>query len=96
MEQSEAYEARYPSLHRNTGVGILEIVASSTDTVLVNVQDEFLEDELWCEWAYIIDLDQKTLTVYANGLTEVRGVFPFDSLPTPDELLVELLEQVHA
>lgn len=96
MEQSEALELHWPSLHRNTGSDILELVASSTSTVLVDIQTAFLEDDLMCEWAYIIDLDQETLTVYANGLTEVRGVFLLESLPTPDESLTELLVRVDA
>jgi hypothetical protein len=53
----------YPHLSRDAGGGILEMVYKKKITGLNN-NEEFAADGLYCEWAYVIDLDKRTLEVY--------------------------------
>nr|OQO26889.1 hypothetical protein B0A51_08342 [Rachicladosporium sp. CCFEE 5018] len=58
-----------PSLSRNTGAKMLDLIAASTSEAWVPVYLEldFVKDGLFCEWAYVIDLDRETLEVYCGG-----------------------------
>ncbi|OQO06323.1 hypothetical protein B0A48_08912 [Cryoendolithus antarcticus] len=58
-----------PSLSRNTGARMLDLIAASTSEAKVPVYTEldFVKDGLFCEWAYVIDLDRETLEVYCAG-----------------------------
>jgi hypothetical protein len=50
-------------LSRDCGAGILaHILAGHTDGV--TLQTAFARDSLFCEWAYVIDLDKRTFEVY--------------------------------
>jgi len=53
----------YPHLSRDAGGGILEMVYKKKLLGLTN-SEEFAADGLFCEWAYVIDLDKRTLEVY--------------------------------
>ena len=55
-----------PSLSRDTGAEILEIVAGASDTnyVPIVLDLEFANNRLFCEWAYVIDLDDEVFEVY--------------------------------
>lgn len=88
MEESKAFGEAYPSLSRDTCAEILEVVASATERVpLVNEMD-FLQDTLFCEWAYVIDLDVHTLKVYA-GSTEPTAEFDLYHFPETNEAFVK-------
>lgn len=65
MEQSTLYKKAYPYSSRDIGAGILQMVNESEDTEIV-LQDttKFAADSLFCEWAYLIDLDNNNLEVY--------------------------------
>jgi hypothetical protein len=54
----------YPSLSRDTGAGILELILNAKAEVPLTNSIEFAGDSLFCEWAYIIDLDKEALEVY--------------------------------
>lgn len=67
MNQSEMYHRQYPYLSRDIGAGILELVANSKDDeIVLNDQTDFAGDSLFCEWAYVIDLDNRKLEVYTG------------------------------
>lgn len=80
MDQSNTVKEVFPSLHRDTGAGILDLIASGK----VNKIDDLTEGEAripttnriafaggWaCEWAYTIDLDKGTFEVYEAGLSD--------------------------
>ncbi|KAK6440705.1 hypothetical protein LTR95_003064 [Oleoguttula sp. CCFEE 5521] len=55
-----------PSLSRDTGAKMLEIIAASTPEAKVPVYLEldFVKDGLFCEWAYVPDFDREVLEVY--------------------------------
>lgn len=57
------------SLSRNTGAGILELAAWTTEERPVKVVSslEFVNNQLMCEWVYVLDLDADVLEVYNSG-----------------------------
>lgn len=66
LEQAELYQQKYPLDSRNLGAEVLNKIlecAQEPEIVLVNSED-FASDSLFCEWAYIVDLDKNTLEVY--------------------------------
>lgn len=63
-EVSAKHNQLYPENSRDTGSEILEIVYNSEKKIgLVNSID-FAKDSLFCEWAYIIDLDKNKLECF--------------------------------
>lgn len=75
VSQSELYDQKYPLDSRNLGGAILEKLLeyqNEAEIVLVD-SEKFAADSLFCEWAYVVDLDNNTLEVYRgfneSGLT---------------------------
>jgi len=65
MEQAAKYNQKYPMLGRDNGAEILNLVNNSTDKVIwLHDESGFAADSLFCEWAYVIDLDKRTFEVY--------------------------------
>ena len=62
----EDFKESYPAFHRDTGADILQLVQKGKVDLVVNSID-FLKDGLFCEYAYEIDLDKKTVAVYTGG-----------------------------
>ena len=59
----------WPALHRDTGAEILELVAKSDNGLALVNQIAFAADSLFCEWAWVIDLDAGTFEGY-EGFNE--------------------------
>lgn len=59
----------YPSLSRDTGADILDIIANSSDPIPTDNRLDFVFDSMFCEWVYVIDFDLGALEVYAGGFT---------------------------
>jgi hypothetical protein len=57
----------YPSFSRDTGAGILELIANSTGPVPIFLDTDFENDELFCEGVYTIDLSSKLFTTKYDG-----------------------------
>ena len=74
----------YPGLHRDTGIGILEIVANSNKTIKMIDNTEFANDELFCEGIYEVDFSTNDFITTYDGKV-IR--FDLDSLPTDEEYL---------
>jgi hypothetical protein len=84
MEQSDKYKREYPYLSRDNGAHILNLINESTDDVIwIHDSSSFIEDGLFCEGAFIIDLDKRTLTVHWNG----ENVFDIDNLPDTETFI---------
>lgn len=67
MDQAEKYHKAYPYNSRDIGAGILDLVLNSKDEEIVLVDStSFAADSLFCEWAYVIDLDKNQLEVYSG------------------------------
>lgn len=74
----------YPALHRDTGVGILEIVANTMKPIKTIDNTEFANDSLFCEGVYEVDFSTNSFITRYNGITVE---FDLDNLPTDEEYL---------
>lgn len=66
MEVSEKHREMFPQNSRDTGAKILAYVMVSQGRLGLFNDINFAGDSLFCEWAYVIDLDKMTLEVYAG------------------------------
>jgi hypothetical protein len=81
------YLNAYPGLHRDTGIGILRVVANSMNTIKTIDNSEFANDTLFCEGIYEVDFStNKFISTYNNTRVEID----LDNLPTDEEYLVEM------
>jgi hypothetical protein len=74
----------YPGLHRDTGIGILEVVANSTDTIKTVDNTEFANDSLFCEGIYEVDFSTNKFT---SNFNDIVAEYDLDNLPTDEEYL---------
>ena len=64
-EQSKLYHEKYPYLTRDNGANILQMIMDGEeDEIWITDSTEFAGDSLFCEWAYLVDLDKNKLEVY--------------------------------
>jgi hypothetical protein len=63
FDVSKKCEEKYPALSRDTGAKVLELIYEGKVHELQN-NIAFVNDSLFCEWAYVIDLDKDVLEVY--------------------------------
>lgn len=68
LKQAEAFLQIYPLINRDLGADVLFIIAERGPGALQN-SIEFAGDSLFCEYAYVIDLDKRTFEVY-RGFNE--------------------------
>lgn len=64
METAERFKQAYPELSRDTGAGVLDCIVEAEHPLKLYNRIEFAQDSLFCEWAYVLDLDNDTLEVY--------------------------------
>jgi len=65
MDQSKLYQEKYPYLTRDNGAKILQMIMDGTeDEIWITDSTDFAADSLFCEWAYLVDLDKNVLEVY--------------------------------
>lgn len=62
-EVAEKMKEIYPHLSRDIGAEILSIIAND-QAKEVKLSTDFAADSLFCEWAYVLDLDNNVLEVY--------------------------------
>ena len=88
MEIGNAFDEKHPELSWRTGANILGLVMYR-DISRVQLSEDFANDSLFCEWSYVIDLDQGIFEVhrglvtsphsngrFANGKCESSGYYP--------------------
>lgn len=75
ISMRERVKLSCPSMSRETSAGILEVVAKATAEAPVPIllELEFIHDGLFCEWAYVVDLDAEVLEVYQGVEREHEG-----------------------
>lgn len=76
MAAAEKFAAAYPNLHRSTAALILPLIRDSPPGLKLRRDLEFIGDSLFCEWAYVVDLDTNKLEVY-KGFNK-DGIKPTD------------------
>lgn len=96
---SNQFNWKHPTLSRNLGADILTEIYKSKDKLDLWDDLEFAKDSLMCEWAYVIDLDNNKLEVYAgfnkekldkesrfyfDGYVSDNGYYPIKLLKTYD------------
>lgn len=59
-----------PQLSRDTGAGVLQLIAQSDNGLELDDEWQFAADSLFCEYAYVLDLDAGTLELYRGFNTE--------------------------
>jgi hypothetical protein len=67
QDQADKYHAAYPYLSRDIGADILDLVyGSNGDEIMLKDSTDFAGDSLFCEWAYVIDLDKNNFEIYSG------------------------------
>lgn len=64
MDISDKFKKLNPQLSRDLGAGILDYILKSEGELLIQDSISFAQDGLFCEWAYLVDLDENKLEVY--------------------------------
>jgi hypothetical protein len=66
---SQVMDEFYPSLSRDTGARILDVIthAKAERKVPIVFELSFANDWLSCEWAYVVDLDAEVLEVFSGS-----------------------------
>ena len=72
LAESERYGKAYPEFYRNTGAGILDLVMNKGVTE-VNLDTDFVNDSLFCEYAYVINLDTNELEFYEGFQKQIHS-----------------------
>ncbi|OTA98755.1 hypothetical protein M426DRAFT_17079 [Hypoxylon sp. CI-4A] len=68
--ENSPWDSMYPSLSRDAGAKILQLIADSDaeHKVPIQLDLEFANKGIHCEWAYVIDFDEETLAVFENAI----------------------------
>lgn len=99
---ADIWHAVFPAFHRNTGCRILELISppyGGPKRMLLQNSFKFGGDKVFCEWAWVIDLDSNQLEVYSSS-DGSKGIFEdlddpvrltvswdLDDLPTPEDFM---------
>jgi hypothetical protein len=82
MDKAEAYGHKYPQFSRDTGANILKLIEEGEiDTVRLST--DFAAESLFCEWAYVLDLDKGVVEIYKG----------FNTKPLPENDRFKFLEE---
>ncbi len=68
-EVNKEHAKKYPQVNRDTGANILKVINSS-DGLKLQSNLEFAAESLFCEWVYILDLDNEQLEIYKGFNTK--------------------------
>jgi hypothetical protein len=90
LEIADKFAEQHPTLSRDTGATVLDIIIKAKDGEVVELfdQHDFIEDDVFCEYAYVIDFDTNTLKFYACG-KQLYAEYPLTKLPTLEEVKVK-------
>ncbi len=65
-ELGEIWKTRFPQLSRDVGAEILNMVLTEPNGIALPNSIAFAGKSLFCEFAYVIDLDKNTLVVFTG------------------------------
>ena len=74
----------YPGLHRDTGVGILSVVANATAPIKSVDNTEFANDSLFCEGIYEVDFSTNKFT---SNYNDIVVEYDLNNLPSDEDYL---------
>ena len=63
-DKSNMLKQYYPQFHRDTAADVLKLIETTDIVACLENDITFAADSLFCEWAYVIDLDKRTFEVY--------------------------------
>jgi len=63
-EQEKLYKEKFRWVDRDLGRKVLNALVATTGPVDLMDSRTFAQDSLFCEWAYVVDLDRNVLEVY--------------------------------
>lgn len=95
---SNVFAKKYPQFHRDTGSDIYALIQKMSDegqnVIFLNNAESFGDASIFCEYTYVTDLDQETLTVYQGGPKPeyLMKTFKFSELPTREDFCEQLVE----
>lgn len=94
MAVSDKFKKKWPHLSRDCGGDIIGLIASGK-VKEVYVETDFPADSLFCEWAYVIDLDAGVFEVY-RGFNQkpLEADARFYDLQYTDEAVQERVERL--
>lgn len=69
---ADKHTEMFPALSRDTGARVLELIQNGGARELSDSRD-FANDPLFCEYAYVLDMDREVLEVYRGGYDEGEG-----------------------
>lgn len=78
MDQAAKLDRYLPELMRNAGAKILNLILLENKHELQDNR-EFAAESLYCEWAYVIDLDTEMIEVY-RGFNKTKPIGRFAKL----------------
>ena len=84
LEASEEFGKLYPSLIRDTGADILDVIANADKEIPLIDNTDFANDEIFCEGVYTINFATNTFTAFFG---DKQKQFHLDGLPTDEEFL---------
>jgi len=80
LEISDIFKSKYEHLDRDCGAKVLNLVATGKATDIY-LSTDFASDSLFCEWAYVIDLDKKKFEIYQGFQNEPHTGQRFSNFP---------------
>lgn len=69
-DNANRIKADYPQYSRDMGSDILRLVQDSAPGITLKNDIDFAADSLFCEWAWVIDLDHRTFEAYGGFNTK--------------------------
>lgn len=80
IEDSAKFSEKYPQLSRDAGGGVLKMILEGKR--LLQDSRDFAGESLFCEYAYVVDLDNNTLEVY-EGFNQGAAIGRFKDYAAP-------------
>ena len=95
MKQAADIDAIFPYITRNHGAAILKRIQDAPEGTDIAVFDQssFAKDGLFCEYAYVIDLDARTFEAYVGFQREDHTDGRFGSLASAETFTPEYAGQ---
>lgn len=66
FDVSNKMKELWPELQRDCGANVLSIIMGSNREIKLKNNFDFGEESLFCEWAYVIDMDKRELVCYVG------------------------------